>query len=464
MKPAHLQRHLSTKHQCPVGKPPEFRSSQETMRKVSTTSAKALQASYAVSLLVAKAKKPFTIAEDLLLPAAVVLAETMLDKNAADKLKTVPLSNDTVSRRIERMGAIIVEQVVGKPGEAFSLQLDESTDVSGKLIAFVRYVDIDDIYENVLFCKSLDGKTTGEDLFNVVDNFFIENELDWRNCKSVCTDGAASITGRVKGFMARIRNKHPEVQWNHCVIHREALASKNISPVLHDVLNDSIKVINFIKSRPLNARLFHRLCEDMGAEHTQLLLHTEVCWLSRGRILNRLLELRAEVHTFLSEQRSPYATLFEDIDWLAKLCYLADIFSKLNELNVCLQGKDTHILNLYDKVGGFLKKAELWKWACVQGDLTCFSQVDAFLSREDVERAPVKSIIEEHLANLIVSFNSYFPDMEGKSPQLSWVRNPFLLSEESRKKLPLCHQEKLLDVSSDYGLRMKYENSTLAQF
>ncbi len=49
-------------------------------------SAKALQASYAVSLLVAKAKKPFTIADGLLLPAAVVLAETMLDKNAAEKL------------------------------------------------------------------------------------------------------------------------------------------------------------------------------------------------------------------------------------------------------------------------------------------------------------------------------------------------------------------------------------------
>lgn len=45
-----------------------------------------------------------------------------------------------------------------------------------------------------------------------MNNFLIENELDWSNYKSVCTDGAASITGRVKGLMARIRNKHPEVQ------------------------------------------------------------------------------------------------------------------------------------------------------------------------------------------------------------------------------------------------------------
>ncbi|KAF3852721.1 hypothetical protein F7725_006076, partial [Dissostichus mawsoni] len=83
------------------------------------------------------------------------------------------------------------------------------------------------------------------------------------------------------------------------------------------------------------------------------------------------------------------------------------------------------------------------------------------LTHEDVQSAPVKSIIEEHLANLIVSFKSYFPDMEEKPAQLDWVRNPFVLSEANREKLSLCHQEKLLDVSSDRGLTMTFENSTL---
>lgn len=291
MKPAHLQRHLKTKHGCHVGNPPdffkrklsEFRSSQDTMRKASTTSAKALEASYAVSLLVAKAKKPFTIAEDLLLPAAVVLATTMLDKNAAEKLKTVPLSNDSVCRRVDTMGTDIVEQVVGKLSDSFSLQLDESTDVSGnaQLVAFVRYVDTDDIYEHILFCKSLKGKTTGEDIFDVVNAAFCENGLRWKSCSSICTDAAASMTGSAKGLIARIKKENPDVMWTHCVIHREALASKKMSPVLHDVLNSSIKVINFIKSRPLNAHLFRRLCENMGAEHTQLLLHRSALALSR---------------------------------------------------------------------------------------------------------------------------------------------------------------------------------------
>ncbi|XP_038162410.1 SCAN domain-containing protein 3-like [Cyprinodon tularosa] len=436
------------------------------MRKASTTSGKALEASYAVSLLVAKAKKPFTIAEDLLLPAAVVLAETMLDKKSADTLKTVPLSNDTVCRRIDHMGTDIVEQVVEKLGDSFSLQMDESTDVSGnaQLVAFVRYIDTDDICEHILFCKEMEGRTTGEDIFNVVNMFFTENAISWKSCSSVCTDAAASMTGSAKGLVARIKKENPLIKWTHCVIHREALASKKMSPVFHDVLNDSIKVINFIKSRPINKRLFRSLCENTGAEHTELLLHTEVRWLSRGKVLNRLFELRAEVHTFLTKHGSPHATLFQNTDWLAKLCYLADIFRKLNELNMSLQGKGTSILNLYDKVGGFLKKAEMWKRACDQEDFTCFPQLDAFLCSEDVATAPVKLVIVGHLANLISGFHSYFADMDEKSAQLDWVRNPFLLSEANRSKLPVSHQEKLMEVASDRGLQMKFGASTLTQF
>ena len=116
----------------------------------------------------------------------------------------------------------------------------------------------------------------------------------------------------------------------------------------HETLNDSVKEINFIKARPLNARLFHNLCESVESEHTQLLLHIEVRWLSKGRILTRLFELRDEVGSFLLQHGSPFATLFENSAWLAQLAYLADIFDKLNELNLSLQGKSTNILNLYD--------------------------------------------------------------------------------------------------------------------
>ena len=267
------------------------------IRKVTTTSKRALQASYAVSLLVAKAKKFFTIVEKLLLPAAKVLAQTMLDKTAADKFNAVPLSNDTVSRRVDVMATDIVDQVVAKLTGSFALQLDESTDVSGsaQLLGFVRYRDADDIADYILFCKSMQGRTTGKDIFNVVDAFFAEKSLNWTRFSSICTDAAAFMTGTIKEFVTLAKEKNPNVKWTHCIIHREALASKIMSPQLHDILNCSIKVINFIKSRSLNSRLFCLFCEKMEAEHTQLLLHAEVRWFSRGRILNRLFKLRTKL-------------------------------------------------------------------------------------------------------------------------------------------------------------------------
>lgn len=61
------------------------------------------------------------------------------------------------------------------------------------------------------------------------------------------------MTGRVRGLMAHVKKQNPTAQWSHCIIHREALASKRMSPELHEVLNEAVKVINFIKSRPLNS-------------------------------------------------------------------------------------------------------------------------------------------------------------------------------------------------------------------
>ena len=96
------------------------------------------------------------------------------------------------------------------------------------------------------------------------------------------------------------------------------------------VLNQSVKMINLIKSRPLNSRLFGILCQEMGSGHEQLLLHTEVRWLSRGRVLQRLYELRDEVKRFLTEINSDLAKHLDDTMWLASLSYLVDIFDRLN--------------------------------------------------------------------------------------------------------------------------------------
>ncbi|GFX25966.1 hypothetical protein TNCV_2303481 [Trichonephila clavipes] len=50
---------------------------------------------------ISQCKKPHTIAEELILPAAIEIVETMFGDNFAKELQSIPLSNDTVSRRID---------------------------------------------------------------------------------------------------------------------------------------------------------------------------------------------------------------------------------------------------------------------------------------------------------------------------------------------------------------------------
>jgi hypothetical protein len=246
-----------------------------------------------------------------------------------------------VAWRITDMAEDLNEQLVEKlQSKMFALQVDEATDSAkdAHLIAYIRFVDEDNIHEDLLFCKEITGTCTAKDLFYILDKYIAENNLDWENCVGLCTDGARSMSGRYNGLQALIRKKAPEALWTHCMIHRQALASKDLSPILDQVLQTSITVVNFIKTRPLQARLFARLCNEMGADFTSLLFYCESRWLSPGNVLERVFELREELFQYLIRENNASALMFSNTDFLLKLAYLTDIFEKLNILNSSLQG------------------------------------------------------------------------------------------------------------------------------
>ena len=396
MKPTKLKRHLETKHLTHLSKPLQFferllKSSmhqQEFFEKHTKVQEKYLLASYQASYLISKSKKPYTIGEDLVLPIAVKITETIHGKKYADELRKIPLSNDTVSQRISEICDDQFQQLIDRIKESlkFSIQLDESTDItnSAQLLAYVRYCYDNNIHEDFLFCRQLSKHTTGENIFQKVDEFFIENDLKWSNCVAVCTDGAAAMTGRNMGFITKVKSTNKNIKFTHCIIHREALVAKKLSADLNAVLQDAVKIINFIKIRALNTRLFANLCKDMGSDYEKLLLHSEIRWLSRGLALKRLMELKNEVMLFLSEKNPDYSNLFYDDHWILKLSYLSDIFEKLNELNMSLQGENTHIFVLNGKIQAFIKKISIWKTKVRNGSFEMFSYTNDFITENNL--------------------------------------------------------------------------------
>uniref|UniRef100_A0A8C3RXN0 Uncharacterized protein n=1 Tax=Chelydra serpentina TaxID=8475 RepID=A0A8C3RXN0_CHESE len=417
--------------------------------RASTDNENALEASYRMSYRVAKALEAHTIAESLIGPCIKDVVHCMLGEKAAKRIDMVPLSNNTLSRRINDMSNNVETTTVHrvKNSPYYAIQLDESTDVANLaiLLLFVCYVNEGMVEEDLLFCRPLEERTTGEDIFNLTNAYFQEKEIDWSRCLDICTDGATSMTGKYTGFVARTKKVASKVSWTHCSIHRQALAMKRMPEGLKEVLDNAVKMVNFIKSQPTNSRLFHILCEEMGSIHNCLLTHTEVRWLSRGKILVRLFELRMEILVFFQH-----------------LAYLADIFSRINDLNLSLQGLNIIVFNVQERVESLIKKLQFWG-SCLENNQTeCFSNLHDFLAEHKLQLDQwTKTNITAHLKGLCATFREYFPAMSGDN---ELIHNPFDDTTFSRQILNTKEKEKLIEISCDYELKRSFRNLSLINF
>ena len=119
--------------------------------------------------------------------------------------------------------------------------------------------------------------------------------------------------------------------------------------------------------------------EEAEAEHTDLLLHTDVRWLSRGRFLERFRELLPEIKKFLKEVKDTDYVQLENEQWLLDLAFLTDVTALQNELNLELQGKGKNIVDMISSVNGFKRKLQLLSTKLHRHDLHYFKHLSSEL-------------------------------------------------------------------------------------
>ena len=472
MNPARLRRHLELVHPTQKNRSLSFFQLKAENHFASQPKlpfekpSKSDEVSLRLSYLIGRCGEAHTIGEKLVKPALIISAECLLNDKQIDSMKQIALSDSTVSRRIKELSSWIEDEVCAemRSSEHWALQLDESTDCSGQaiLMVFVRYMCNYAISEELLFCKALGTSTSGQAIFDLVDSYLSDHQISWTKCINVCTDGAGSMTGRHKGFITRVKEVAENTTATHCIIHREALAAKRIPASLKKVLDEAVKIVNFIKSRPLQSRIFAALCEEMGSLHKSLLLHSEVRWLSRGRVLNRVFELREEILHFGSDQ--DLFSRFKEPEWMKKLAYLADIFEKLNYLNSSLQGRELNVFIATERINVMKGKLELWATLVREKRVDFFPTLQDYLDEEnsDVDSS-LREDISEHLLQLKRNLECYFPaeQLELQSSK-RWIKNPFHTSIV--RHLSSTQNEQLVELRNSSALKMKFESVPLADF
>ncbi|KAK5643171.1 hypothetical protein RI129_007016 [Pyrocoelia pectoralis] len=223
-----------------------------------------------------------------------------------------------------------------------------------------------------------------------------------------------SMIGRYNGLVARLRlkvadsNNCPPKAFR-CIIHQQHFCTKQLN------LDHAMTV-----SRPVKEFL-----KKIECEYGDVLYHSEVRWLSRGKVSKRFFDLRHET----TEKLNPVPE-FRDPLWLWELAILCDLMQCLNDLYIKLQWKNKLICHVYADVNAFQAKLQLF-----------IQQAE----REILVHFPTRMI--ELLRLLSDHFDERFADCHELKNDIRVFENPFSIDVSTA---PIELQLELIENEDDY--------------
>lgn len=406
-----------------------------------------VKTSFVLSHKIARRSKPFSDGE--FIKECLVDSASLMCPEKKCSFEQVPLSRRTVTRRVEDIAENLELQLKEKAAgfDCFSLALDESCDVrdTAQLLIFLRGITKDfQITEELASMQSMKGTTTGKDLMTEVNTCLEKLQLKWDKLAGVTTDGCPNLTGKNVGLLKRMQDKVTEINpeqkltFLHCIIHQEVLC-KTVLKMNH-VVDVVTKVVNFIRARALNHRQFVALLEESESGHGDVGYHCTVRWLSLGKVLKSVWDLRDQIQDFCA-QKGHAIPEFSDEEWVADLGFAVDVTALMNELNVKLQCKGVFVHEMYCAVKAFMRKLQLLSNQVKERVLTHLPTLKAATKAADRLQKYSKMLNALH-----GEFLRRFQDFKNLESEMQLVSSPFSCSVENA---PSDVQMELIDLQSD---------------
>ena len=369
------------------------------------------------------------------------------DEKMAKKFETVPLSHQTVARRVMKLREHVSAKTkdIVQQCKYYSLALDKGTDVCkvSQLLIFIRTIDEEfTINEKLLQTIPLHGTTKRSDIYNSLVS--VVNVYDgFEKCSSVVTDGAPAMVGRKTGLVDLLKSDGANCLTFHCVIHQEVLCTKTLQ--MSDIMSS-------VMGMAQRHRKFVQFLNDVNAKYEDVPLYSKIRWLSAGNTLQHFFALRREILFFLQDEvegMEKYETLLSDEKFIASLAFITDFTSQLNILNKKLQQKDQNICQLFGHIEAFRKKLKLLSVDLQNNVVTHFPSSKELLPEGKMVEF---SAFVDMLDNVSNEFDDRFAEFDSIKEQIELFINPLEIKIESQAA---AFQLKLCDLQSDPFLRSK---------
>ncbi|XP_048344612.1 general transcription factor II-I repeat domain-containing protein 2A-like [Sphaerodactylus townsendi] len=313
----------------------------------------------------------------------------------------------------------------------YSMCVDESTDINdhARLAVILRYAVGDIMREELVKLVPLSKRTQGIDIYSLVMEMFLSQDIRPEKVVSITSDGAPSMVEATSGFMQFFVKeiKHQVIQF-HCIIHQEALCARESSKKFDDVLKDVTKMVNYIMTCALNSQQFHALLEEVQVQYNCLLMYNNVRWLSRGRVLERFVACLDEIRLFMNEKGQEYPQL-TDMAWLTNLMFFTDFTVHFNVLNRQLQGVGKTAERVFCDIKTFERKLQVFERDLESGQLKYFPNLKMHLENSKFADNPTshQEIYKEFssiVAAAKVNFNKRFLQFRKMETTLCFLTYP----------------------------------------